>query len=128
MELFLSEGIVMRTTVIKLPDAPILVVTLGQSIIDLHQQSEYYAVANRISELLSQHNGPIICIVDVRCADLRSGERIIALLETLRIAARYRFSIDCAFVVNHPAPDAASSMLLLYDSVEHAVEAAAMSR
>jgi hypothetical protein len=120
----LSEDIAMRATVIKLPDAPILVVTLSQSIIDLHHQSEFYAVANRLSELISKHTGPIMVIVDVRCADLRSGERIIALLETLRVGARYRFSIDAAFVVNQPAFDAASSMMPLYNSVESALEMA----
>jgi len=87
------------STVAKLEGQPVIVVTLAQSILSPLNQSEFYAVANRLDEVLSECVGNILCAVDVRSANIRSGERILALLDTLRVRARYRFTPCGALIV-----------------------------
>jgi hypothetical protein len=87
------------STVNKLDGQPVIVVTLAQSILSPLSQSEFYAVANRLDEILGECVGSVLCVVDVRSANIKSGERVLALLDTLRLRAHNRFTPHGALIV-----------------------------
>lgn len=73
----------MLSSVNKVPGEPILVVTLCKSITEPNSQPEYYALANRLSQMLRQNNGKMTCVIDASHVDVGSVERIMALIGTM---------------------------------------------
>jgi hypothetical protein len=73
----------MLSSVNKVPGESILLVTLCKSVTEPNSQTEYYALANRISQMLRQTHGRIACVLDASRVDVGSVERILSLIDSL---------------------------------------------
>jgi hypothetical protein len=76
----------MQSTVSKVPGESILLITLSKSITEPDSQTENYALANRLSQMLRQ-SSRVSCVIDAQHVDIGSVERIITLIDSLSGAA-----------------------------------------